>query len=181
MIQAIPNALGALCLNQSGLDQLTARPTIVPGFFEIFISERHQRVLQEKENAVLIGTSIEELLRHHPTLKNTIFDTITSTLDKIETFGKNFVVPDEIKHWYTLQSTIPPSTATPVSVPVDQDVEMSEAEQVQETQQPSQLHTDNDDVSSEDDPWAKQHDNIVVSYIDVFGKVCLIFLMRTIF
>ncbi|KAK7687104.1 hypothetical protein QCA50_009605 [Cerrena zonata] len=172
VIQSIPNALGALCLNQSGLDQLNARPTILPGFFSIFISERHQRVLQEKENAVLIGTSIEELLRHHPTLKAPIFDTIKLTLEKIETLGKDFVVPDEIKQWYTLQPITSPSATTSTSVPAsgDHDIEMSEAEPLQATQLPSQLPTSNDEVTPEDDPWAKQHDNKIVSYIDVFGK-----------
>ena len=167
MIQAVPNALGALCLNQSGLDQLTARPTILPGFFSIFISDRHQRVLQEKENAVLIGTSIEELLRHHPSLKNPIYDTIKSTLEKIETLGNEFVVPDGIKQWYTLQPTTSPSKATVTPVSDDQDVVMSDAQPTQETQPPSQVPVDTDEVVTEDDPWAKQHDNLIVSYIDV--------------
>ena len=61
VIQSVPNALGALCLNQAGQDQLTARPDTIPSLFSIFTSEDHQRVLQEKENAVLIGTSVEEL------------------------------------------------------------------------------------------------------------------------
>ena len=63
VLQAVANALGALCLNQAGQDQLNARPNTIPSLFTIFTSEEHQRVLQEKENAVLIGTSIEELIR----------------------------------------------------------------------------------------------------------------------
>ena len=41
----VPNALGALCLNQAGQDQLTARPDTIPRLFSIFTSEDHQRVL----------------------------------------------------------------------------------------------------------------------------------------
>ena len=53
----------------------------------------------------------------------------------------------------------------------DQDVVMSDAQPTQETQPPSQVPVDTDEVVTEDDPWAKQHDNLIVSYIDVFGRV----------
>ena len=103
VIQAVPNALGALCLNQAGQDQLNSRPNTIPSLFSIFTSEDHQRVLQEKENAVLIGTSIEELIRHHPALKDKVFAAIKTTMARIEDLGKSFNVPDDIKHYYKLQ------------------------------------------------------------------------------
>ncbi|KAL5496010.1 TOM1_2 [Sanghuangporus vaninii] len=52
VIQSIPDALGALCLNQMGQDQLTSRPSITPALFSVFTSEAHLKVLLEKENAV---------------------------------------------------------------------------------------------------------------------------------
>ncbi|KAI0268805.1 hypothetical protein BC834DRAFT_923157 [Gloeopeniophorella convolvens] len=118
VIQAIPNAIGALCLNQAGQDQLSARPTIIPGLFLIFTSERHQRVLQDKENAVLIGSAVDELIRHHPSLKSAVFEAIRSTLSKIEDLGNAFVPPENTESWYGLAR----SSATPA--PVDEDVLM---------------------------------------------------------
>ncbi|CAL1707508.1 unnamed protein product [Somion occarium] len=163
VIQSVPNAIGALCLNQSGLDHLTARPTIIPGFFSIFTSERHQRVLQEKENAVLIGTSIEELIRHHPSLKGMVFEAIKTTLDRIETLGKEFIIPDDIKQWYTLQPVTP-----------DSDVVMSEAvpsnSLLFQVEGPPQTSTESDDGIVEDEVSVKQHDNPITSHIDVFGR-----------
>lgn len=151
-------------MNQSGLDHLTARPTIIPGFFSIFTSERHQRVLQEKENAVLIGTSIEELIRHHPSLKGMVFEAIKTTLDRIETLGKEFIIPDDIKQWYTLQPVTP-----------DSDVVMSEAvpsnSLLFQVEGPPQTSTESDDGIAEDEVSVKQHDNPITSHIDVFGRV----------
>ena len=93
VIQAIPNAIGALCLNQAGQDQLASRPTIIPGYFSIFTSERHLRVLQDKENAVIIGSAVDELVRHHPVLRPAVFDTVCITLSRIEDIGKAYVRP----------------------------------------------------------------------------------------
>ena len=103
VIQSVPNALGALCLNQGGQDQLTARPDTIHRLFSIFTSEDHQYVLQEKENAVLIGTSVEEPIRHHPTLNEKVFTAIKSTMGRIEELRTSFTVPDDIKQWYRLR------------------------------------------------------------------------------
>ena len=171
VIQSVPNAIGALCLNQAGQDQLNARPNTIPSLFAIFISEDHQRVLQEKENAVLIGTSIEELIRHHPSLKDKVFGAIKTTMSKIEELGNSYTVPDDIKHWYKLQPQTPAPTAAP-SASGDADVAMevdqpSTSEQaVQTTPQPAAEQS-----TVKDDFFGRLHDNIVISYIDVFGKV----------
>ncbi len=69
----MPNALGALCLNQAGQDQLASRPSIIPGLISILTSERHVKVLHEKENAAVVGSAIDELIRHHPSLKDNVF------------------------------------------------------------------------------------------------------------
>jgi hypothetical protein len=124
VIQAIPNALGALCLNQTGQDQLAARPSIIPGLLSIFTSERHLRVLQDKENAVLIGTSIDELIRHHPFLKTAVFEGVRSILGQIEDLGKAFVVPEDIRHFYQLipdpEVPLPAQDEAGVAMDVDQ-------------------------------------------------------------
>ncbi|KAI1785481.1 hypothetical protein LXA43DRAFT_1115856 [Ganoderma leucocontextum] len=172
VIQSVPNALGALCLNQAGQDQLTARPNTIPSLFSIFTSEDHQRVLQEKENAVLIGTSVEELIRHHPTLKDKVFSAIKTTMARIEELGTNYIVPDDIKHWYRLQpqtpapaSTAAESTEESVAMEVDLVGPATEPTASRSEPQPSVEQS-----SHKDDFWGRSHDNIIISYIDVFGK-----------
>ncbi|OCH84897.1 hypothetical protein OBBRIDRAFT_891524 [Obba rivulosa] len=177
VIQAIPNAIGALCLNQQGQDQLTARPSIVPSIFSIFTSEQHQRILQDKENAVLVGTSIEELIRHHPSLKDSVFASIKATMKKIEELGNSYVPSDDKKQWYMLVPvTSQQASASAPARSADEDVvmEAAEAEAPQQTRPVSpaadagfgeELGSSHRDESS-----ARAHDNIVVSYLDVFGK-----------
>ncbi|KAI0326605.1 DUF913-domain-containing protein [Cubamyces sp. BRFM 1775] len=173
VIQSVPNAIGALCLNQVGQDQLTARPNIIPSIFSILTSEEHQRVLQEKENAVLIGTSIEELIRHHPSLKDKVFVAIKATMVKIEDFGKAFVPSDDIKHLYRLQPTALPSPMPATSeVEAPMEIDASAAATSTSTQQVRQPGAQPSAEPSplRDDLYGRPHDNIIIWYIDVFGK-----------
>ncbi len=170
VIQSVPNALGALCLNQAGQDQLNSRPNTIPSLFSIFTSEDHQRVLQEKENAVLIGTSIEELIRHHPALKEKVFAAIKTTMGRIEELGSAFTVSDDIKHYYKLQPQDPApveSSSTDAGAPMDVD-QPAPAEQAST---PAQQPNADQPSSSSTDLFGRSHDNLVISYIDVFGKV----------
>ncbi|RDX47077.1 hypothetical protein OH76DRAFT_1406241 [Lentinus brumalis] len=169
VIQSVPNALGALCLNQAGQDQLNSRPNTIPSLFSIFTSEDHQRVLQEKENAVLIGTSIEELIRHHPALKEKVFAAIKTTMARIEELGSAFIVSDDIKHYYKLQPQNPApveSSSTDAGAPMDVD-QPAPAEQAST---PAQQPIPDQPSSSSTDLFGRSHDNLVISYIDVFGK-----------
>ncbi|KAI0373495.1 hypothetical protein BV20DRAFT_1119067 [Pilatotrama ljubarskyi] len=169
VIQSIPNAIGALCLNQVGQDQLTARPNVIPSIFSIFTSEEHQRVLQEKENAVLIGTSLEELIRHHPSLKDKVFVAIKSTMARIEELGKAYTPPNDIKHMYRLQPTAPvPSTMLAIAAEAPMEVEATAPTTDQAPQ--SDAQTPAAAPAARDELYGRPQDNIIISYIDVFGK-----------
>lgn len=153
--------MGALCLNQAGQDQLTARPSIIPGIFSIFTSERHLKILRDKENAVLIGTSIDELIRHHPSLKAPVFDAVKSTLSKIEDMGNTYVIAEDKKEWYEI---LPVSgEGTEIAM------EGVEAEPV-ESASASDLFLQED--VPRDDLTQRDHDNNVVMFIDVICRVC---------
>lgn len=171
IIQAVPNALGALCLNEVGQTQLARRPSIIPGIFSVFTSERHVKVLLEKENAVLIGTSIDELIRHHPSLKGAVFDALKSTISKIEELGQAFEIPEGLRQWYSLV----PVASTKVAL--DNDVSMENVESasiIEVSHDKTDLHDDDDEDDSQD---PKAHDNYVVSFIDVLGRVrCIVLL-----
>lgn len=158
--------MGALCLNQVGQEQLAARPGIIPGLFSIFTSEKHRRMLQEKENAVIIGTAVEELVRHHPALKNQVFEAIKSTMGKIEELGNAYVVPEEHKHWYALQ----PTKTASASANTDNDVDMEAGALQAGSSTPATVEPEATPHPMDDNSF-KAHDNVVVSFIDVFGKV----------
>ncbi|KAH9839447.1 uncharacterized protein C8Q71DRAFT_905985 [Rhodofomes roseus] len=174
VIQAVPNAIGALCLNQTGQAQLAERPNIIPGLFSIFTSERHQRVLQDKENAVLIGTAVEELIRHHPSLKPSVFTSIKATMEKIYQLGKNYTPADDIKQWYILSSVVPPTPATESAaaapMEVDADTQSNVASTSQTTPSNPPATGPEPTPASQEDAAPKSHDNMIVSFMDVLCK-----------
>ena len=169
VIQAIPNAIGALCLNEAGQAQLSKRPSIIPAILAIFTSERHLKVLIDKENAVIIGTAVDELIRHHPSLKSAVFDAIRSTLSNIEDLGMSFVCPTDVKQFYQLMPV------SGIDLLLDDDITMQDdvretIEAPEETAQEPLLEAVDEDTD-EDDISAKNHDNTVVSFIDILGRV----------
>lgn len=89
----MPTAIGALCLNQAGLDQIGTRSTIIPTLFSILTSERHIKTLNEKDNAVYLGAAMDELMRHHPTLKEKVFASVKGVFERIQMLGRELVIP----------------------------------------------------------------------------------------
>lgn len=88
VVHGVLNAMGALSLNQAGQTLLQSRPKVIPMIFSIFTSELHVSPLQEKSNASLIGGDADELVRHHPWLKEIIFKAIMDVMEKIEALAR---------------------------------------------------------------------------------------------
>ncbi|KZV69516.1 hypothetical protein PENSPDRAFT_753267 [Peniophora sp. CONT] len=161
VIQAIPNAIGALCLNQAGQDQLAARPTIIPGYFSIFSSERHLRVLQDKENAVIIGSAVDELVRHHPILRPAVFDAVRVTLSRIEDMGKTYTPPASARDQYEF---VRPQPASQPETRASEDVQM---EIIEPTDEENVEVAPTEQDKSTDDDSSRKPDNPVVTFLDV--------------
>jgi E3 ubiquitin-protein ligase HUWE1 len=130
-------------------------------------------VLQDKENAVFIGTSIDELIRHHPFLKTPVFEAVRSTLGRIEDLGNAYIVPADIRHWYQL---VPESAIIPPRESVEGDIAMDVDIETIATGSAADIVGIIDETSSEsagekEDSSIKSHDNHVVSFIDVVGRV----------
>ena len=102
VIRAVSNMIEALCLNQTGQNQLATYPSVIPALFATFTSESHLNILQDRENVASIGGSVDELIRHHPLLKNVVFKPLLSTLSKLEDLGNTCSMPGDIASWYTL-------------------------------------------------------------------------------
>ncbi|CAG8513467.1 7938_t:CDS:10, partial [Acaulospora morrowiae] len=88
VIQSIPNAFGAICLNSQGMDIFKEKDPI-DKFFTIFTSTDHLRALQDGDVASVLGTSIDELMRHHPVLKPSIMNATMSVLQRILDLGNS--------------------------------------------------------------------------------------------
>lgn len=84
VLQAIPNAAGALCLNPPGLKEFNDRG-VIDRYFSIFHSEKHIKVLQERDNGNMLGSSFDELVRHHPSLKKPVLENMAAIVRKLRT------------------------------------------------------------------------------------------------
>lgn len=75
-LSCIPSAFGAICLNASGL-QLFQTSHALESFFEIFENPEHVKCLKDDPHLVRsLGTTFDELVRHHPALKTSIMASI---------------------------------------------------------------------------------------------------------
>jgi E3 ubiquitin-protein ligase HUWE1 len=82
VISAFPNAFGAICLNQTGLNAFMECDPM-DSFFSVFTQEDHVRTLLDNDVPHLIGNSIDEFMRHHPILKEQIMKSLIRYLESI--------------------------------------------------------------------------------------------------
>ncbi|OJJ40648.1 hypothetical protein ASPWEDRAFT_102518 [Aspergillus wentii DTO 134E9] len=75
-LSCVPSAFGAICLNASGLELFQSSHGL-ESFFEIFENPEHVKCLKDDPNLVRsLGTTFDELVRHHPALKSSIMTAV---------------------------------------------------------------------------------------------------------
>ena len=120
---------------------------------------------------MLIGTSIDELIRHHPFLKTAVFEGVRSILGQIEDLGKVFTIPEDIRHFYQLvpdpEATQPTQDEGGVAMDVDQSPASVPATSSEDPN--AQSEEPEKEGASQKNP--ESHDNQIVAFIDVVGRV----------
>ncbi|KAF1977763.1 hypothetical protein BU23DRAFT_499655 [Bimuria novae-zelandiae CBS 107.79] len=82
-ISTIPPAFGAICLAEAGMKQFQSSAAL-KHFFEIFESPSHVKALDtDPEIPTIIGNSFDELVRHHPPLKNTVLASLSEMVARV--------------------------------------------------------------------------------------------------
>ena len=82
-IAVVPHAFGAICLNTVGM-KLFQRSTALASFFEIFQSAEHVRRMDvDADLPSMLGSSIDELVRHHPALKDDVVNSIMTMVKMV--------------------------------------------------------------------------------------------------
>ncbi|KAE9376104.1 hypothetical protein N431DRAFT_333518 [Stipitochalara longipes BDJ] len=82
-ISIIPQAFGAICLNNNGMKMFQAS-TALESFFEIFESPEHVKVMDSnKDLPQNLGGTFDELVRHHPPLKAAIMNSILHMVARV--------------------------------------------------------------------------------------------------
>jgi E3 ubiquitin-protein ligase HUWE1 len=89
-MSSVVNVVGAICLNQVGLAFTLAHPTVLVNLVRCTISESHEDAISERDNALLIGAGIDELSRHHPTLRPIILQGVLDMLRQTCKEGETF-------------------------------------------------------------------------------------------
>ncbi|EMS22762.1 E3 ubiquitin-protein ligase HUWE1 [Rhodotorula toruloides NP11] len=166
VLQSIPHAIGAFCLNQAGLDQLLARP-LVDKYFEIFTTREHVELLRDRDSAVILGSSIEELIRHHPALKEKLMKGVHGVLEALKANGERFVVPDG-EEGYNLVAASPVRDVPMQELGTDSAGQATRAGQEQDSDQARREQDVKDKDKKKDEETMKN--NEATDAIDVFGR-----------
>ena len=90
-ITAVPQAFGAICLHNTGLE-LFQKSGAIDSFFRIFESDDHIKVMlspTESELLRMLGNSFDELVRHHPTLKMAVVINIMTMIERVREMCKS--------------------------------------------------------------------------------------------
>ncbi|KAJ1929022.1 E3 ubiquitin-protein ligase tom1 [Tieghemiomyces parasiticus] len=86
VLNALPHAFGAVCLNATGLAHFQEVDPL-PSLFGAFTNLSFVRPLQETDVPAFMGSGVDELIRHHPALKPRVLECIRQTLRDLCEFG----------------------------------------------------------------------------------------------
>ncbi|WFD40296.1 HECT-type E3 ubiquitin transferase [Malassezia japonica] len=127
LLTAATTAIGAFCLNASGLETLT-RAGVVQTLVAVLGEERFHKVLLDRDNATMFGSAMDELIRHHPTLKDEMHSRIMAAIHQTLDAASTYEAPEEEE--LRAQYLLLPAQATLPSAPVVrvQDVQLDEAD-----------------------------------------------------
>ncbi|CAG8511149.1 8932_t:CDS:10, partial [Scutellospora calospora] len=153
VIQSIPNAFGAICLNSQGIDIFNEMNPI-DKFFTIFTSNEHLRSLQDGDVASSLGNSIDELMRHHPSLKQSIMNAIMSTLQRIIELGHSSSIKDN----------------TSILHAGSDDDQVIHSDSLVGEESIDTKMVDSESLKSDD-----KKENTVVAFIEIAARACILF------
>ena len=116
---SIPNAIGAICLNQTGMDMTLARPKLLRNMVMTMVSPDYDLIMGIPGNARGIGAALDELVRHHPALRPLLLDVTYELLAYVKQQGNEFRPSKADEGLYTLVHGYPEeaeSTNTPITL-----------------------------------------------------------------
>ncbi|ETN37662.1 uncharacterized protein HMPREF1541_07285 [Cyphellophora europaea CBS 101466] len=84
-VEAIGNAsqlFEAICLTSAGFDLFKSSGALEK-FFEIFESPAHVKLMKDLNNMRVLGTTFDELVRHHPNLRDTVMSSVIVMIARV--------------------------------------------------------------------------------------------------
>ncbi|ORY95778.1 hypothetical protein BCR43DRAFT_557706 [Syncephalastrum racemosum] len=148
---AAVNAFGAICLNGPGIEMFNEHKPL-PHFFELMTDPEFLRTATEVDSATPLGGSIDELIRHHPSLRPAVFECVADMIRKVIKIGNDVSgKPSDDSHRLQLMKARDEEST---------DVEMTT------TESPS----GGSKKSSEDPKKEEKTDCLLVSFIDMVAR-----------
>lgn len=103
LLCAATTAIGALCLNEAGLAQMRAHP-VVERLLRVLDAPTHARVLLDRDNANAFGAAVDELVRHHPSLKPAVLAHVFAAVNRLLDEAHAYVPPPAARGVYLLSA-----------------------------------------------------------------------------
>ncbi|CAO3607400.1 unnamed protein product [Cunninghamella blakesleeana] len=105
VLVAAVHCFGALCLNGPGLQMFNEYKPL-PHFFELMTCHELLRNPAEIDGATALGNTVDELIRHHPSLKPDVFKCVTQMIKKVLELGQQDIgKPSDNSHLLKLVKT----------------------------------------------------------------------------
>ncbi|KAG0275588.1 hypothetical protein BGZ95_008615 [Linnemannia exigua] len=96
VVMSVPGAFGAICLNSVGLTMFKEKFDLKK-LFDIFTSIPHVRAFQDNDGASNLGLSVDELVRHQPSLKPTVLSAVITMLDQVFKMCEDITFADDLE------------------------------------------------------------------------------------
>lgn len=96
VVMSIPGAFGAICLNSVGLTMFQEKFDL-KRLFDIFTSIPHVRAFQDNDGASNLGMTVDELVRHQPSLKPTVLTAVIAMLEQVFTMCRDITFADDLE------------------------------------------------------------------------------------
>lgn len=152
-IQQVIPLITALCLNHAGM-KLVVSSRVLESIFEIFESPEHVRIMNlDQQLPFDLGANVDELSRHHPSLRPTIANAVIDMIARVlylgrskagsEGWGVKLMVTDSsgkaVPADASLLREAEPASGKGKEVAASEDIEMQDATQVSAPVQSSLL------------------------------------------
>jgi E3 ubiquitin-protein ligase HUWE1 len=89
VVYTLPNAIGAMCLNPAGLEDTIKHFSVIDNIIRVAISWNAEDYT-ERDPVQTIAQSVDELVRHHPTLRSHVRAAVVALLKEAIEEGKSF-------------------------------------------------------------------------------------------
>lgn len=82
VMEVLGQAFGAICLTNAGLEAFKASNALAK-FFEIFESPQHVKALKNSNELNGLGSTFDEIVRHHPQLRESVMSILMVTVARV--------------------------------------------------------------------------------------------------